>query len=73
VLNIVPRLPFILREAQCLVIYGANLIGKGGFGVRGKDSSTSWHNIAPDNTGPFHERPGNIPEYFLISNYSYYN
>lgn len=55
------------------MIYGANLIGKGGFGVRGKDSSTSWHNIAPDNTGPFHERPGNIPEYFLISNYSYYN
>lgn len=28
-------------------------IGKGGIGAGGKDSSTSWHNIDPENTCPF--------------------
>ncbi|RAT14983.1 hypothetical protein AU490_16080 [Lonsdalea populi] len=45
-------------------------IGKGGFSAGGKDSSTSWHNIDPENTCPFHERPGNVPDNFSIKNYT---
>lgn len=45
-------------------------VGKGGISAGGKDNSTSWHNIDPENTCPMHERPGNVPENFSIKNYT---
>ncbi|WP_426575335.1 hypothetical protein ACP179_00080 (plasmid) [Xenorhabdus stockiae] len=45
-------------------------IGKGGVEAGGIDNSTSWHNIDPDNTCPFNEKPSNVPENFSKNNYS---
>ncbi|EPJ94272.1 MULTISPECIES: hypothetical protein [Pseudomonas] len=44
-------------------------IGNGGHSL-GKESTTSWHNIDPDNTCPFHDRPSTVPEGFSVKKYS---